>query len=646
MNNLATCKEWTQEIPEFNGKTGLSEWAEKMLRIQRDLAVALSAVRGLNEGLNLCLEAAFQASDMDCGGIYLFNKTAEDLELIFHKGLSPDFVKSVSSYNSDSANTRIVRSGKPVYSQHQKLGVLLDETKRKEKLRAVAVLPIHHRNQMIGSLNVASHTHDEVPVFSRMVLETISSTIGSAVARLKAEEALQNVYHDLEQKVQERTAELKKTNEKLQREIEERTKTEQALRVSEKRYRLLTEHVADGVAIFQDGKIQIANPAFASIFGYPADQLVEMDPIVLFHDDHRERFRELVEKPGKGIHAGPFQYRCTRGDGRNIWTEGHPNLIEWTGRPAVLVTIRDITESRQREQVLSEEREYFRNENIKLNASLKDRYRLGGIIGKSPAMQKIYELILNASAIEENVIIYGESGTGKELVAGAIHALSDRKKGSLVPVNCGAIPENLLESEFFGYKKGAFTGATIDKHGFLDLADGGSLFLDELGEIGLNMQVKLLRALDGSGYTPLGANEVKKPDVRIIAATNRDIKERVKKGLMREDFFYRIHIIPIHLPPLRERKEDIPLLIEHFLKKFGDDKTRPPVTGKVMEALYNYDWPGNVRELQNTLYRYITLNRLDFIGVSNIPSYEPKKDLYGDPESEGQTLNALLENFE
>ena len=193
--------------------------------------------------------------------------------------------------------------------------------------------------------------------------------------------------------------------------------------------------------------------------------------------------------------------------------------------------------------------------------------------------------------------------------------LSSRKSGSFVPVNCGAIPETLMESEFFGHRKGAFTGAVIDKHGFLDLADGGTLFLDELGEIGQSMQVKLLRAIDGGGFTPIGGSQVKTPDLRIIAATNRDVAEQVRKGVIREDFFYRIHVIPIHLPSLRERKEDIPLLVEHFVEKFGKGKNLPPLTPRIMEALRAHDWPGNVRELQNTVFRYLTLKKLDFAGT-------------------------------
>jgi PAS domain S-box-containing protein len=303
------------------------------------------------------------------------------------------------------------------------------------------------------------------------------------------------------------------------------------------------------------------------------------------------------------------------------------------------VMIIDITERKLKEEQL-------RKENTHLKSSIKERYRLGKIVGKSLVMQNVYEHIINAASVDANVVVYGESGTGKELVAEAIHHMSDRKDKSFVVVNCGAIPENLLESEFFGYKKGAFTGANIDKQGYLDFADGGTLFLDEIGEIGLNMQIKLLRAIEGGGYTPVGGSQTKRPDIRIIAATNRNLMESVKKGLMRLDFFYRIHIIPIHLPPLRERKEDLMLLVEHFLKSYDDVEKLPPITGNMIEAMQNHDWPGNVRELENTLHRYITLKKFDFFG--KILLKPEKLDVFTEKAIQGEIcdLRTVMEDFE
>ncbi len=281
--------------------------------------------------------------------------------------------------------------------------------------------------------------------------------------------------------------------------------------------------------------------------------------------------------------------------------------------------ITDINKRKEMEEALRDSEAHLREENIRLRYTMDDHHKFGDIVGKSRAMQEVFELMLMAASAETNMIVYGESGTGKELVARAIHNISTCQDGPFIPVNCGAIPENLLESEFFGHKKGAFTGADRDKKGFLCEADGGSLFLDEIGEIKPELQVKLLRAIEGGGYTPVGSNENLESGFRIIAATNRNLHDLIKRGEMRSDFFYRIHVIPIHLPPLRDRKEDIPLLVEHFLKAY-DRKIRPPVTPAVIETLTNYNWPGNVRELQNVMYRFVTLKRLDLIGdIAAIP---------------------------
>ncbi len=298
----------------------------------------------------------------------------------------------------------------------------------------------------------------------------------------------------------------------------------------------------------------------------------------------------------------------------------------------------DITERKRQEESL-------RRENRRLRTSLKDRYRFGDIIGKSRPMQEVYENILKAADTDANVVIYGESGTGKELVAQAIHAHSERSGKKLVSVNCGAIPENLAENEFFGHKKGAFTGADRDKKGFLEEADRGSLFLDEIGEISLNLQVKLLRAIENAGYAPLGGRKLIKPDIRIIAASNRNLRELIRKGMMREDFFYRIHIIPICLPPLRERKEDIPLLLEHFLNAYDPDK-RPPVNADILNILQNYAWPGNVRELQNTIHRYVTLKKIDLVGADPAEAPNDTEINACMTDAEDQTLPGIIERVE
>ncbi len=267
------------------------------------------------------------------------------------------------------------------------------------------------------------------------------------------------------------------------------------------------------------------------------------------------------------------------------------------------------------------------------------------IIGKSMAMREIFEQISSAATTSANIIIYGESGTGKELIANAIHKISNRRENEFVAVNCGAISEQLVESEFFGYKKGAFTGADIDKPGFLDRANRGTLFLDEVGEVSINMQVKLLRTIEGYGFSPVGSAETKKTEMRIIAATNQNLMALVKKGLMRDDFFYRIHIIPIHIPPLRKRKEDILPLADHFLEVNSKEGENPVLPARDVEKLLAYDWPGNVRELQNVMLRYIALRKLDLLGETSHEEDLPREAM--EPEqAQGLDLRLNVAIFE
>lgn len=398
------------------------------------------------------------------------------------------------------------------------------------------------------------------------------------------------------------------------RDITDRLKAEVALRDSEERYRIVTKHAADAILVIQKNRLVFVNDAFATMCGYgKASRLIGREVTEIIAANFREKFIRYMET----LHAGVkretlFRKRILRRDGREVWTEGLYTLIQWEGAPAVLCTSRDITVTKQREMKNRREAKVLRQQNIKLAATIKDRFRFGNIVGKSQAMQDVYEQILAASATPANVVVYGESGTGKELVATAIHELSDRSDAAFVPVNCGAIPERLMESEFFGHKKGAFTGADTDKDGYLDVADRGTLFLDEVGDISVGVQVKLLRAIEGGGHTPLGSNQVRRSDFRIIAATHRPLMELVETGSMREDFFFRIHIVPIYLPPLRERKEDIILLTDHFMEILSHDKEPGVLPGNILDAFVEYDWPGNVRELQNVLQRYLTMGRLEF----------------------------------
>lgn len=403
---------------------------------------------------------------------------------------------------------------------------------------------------------------------------------------------------------------IRQLSEQLQREISARERSERAgIRQS----RLLVEQISDGVVIIRNNTLVFVNTALTTMLGVTSEQLLGKTPVDLFHENHKTHAEEWFAQLESSFPEQSLQAPCVTGEGQEIWTEGCPSLITWEGEPAILVTIRDISEQKLREIELEEETRHLEQENLNLRTISKERYRFGQIIGKSLAMQEMYELLAHAAASDFYVAIYGESGTGKELVAQTVHAMSDRHEQAFVTVNCGAIPETLFESEFFGHRKGAFTGAYSDKRGYFEAAHNGTLFLDEVGELNPLMQVKLLRALENGEYTPVGEHRARKADVRVVAATNKDLKDLVQRELMRQDFFYRIHVVTITVPPLRNRKEDLPLLIEHFLTRYSRDKQPATLPGRILEAMYTYDWPGNIRELQNELQRYLTTRRLEFI---------------------------------
>jgi two-component system, NtrC family, response regulator AtoC len=269
----------------------------------------------------------------------------------------------------------------------------------------------------------------------------------------------------------------------------------------------------------------------------------------------------------------------------------------------------------------AEEREHLKRENRVLREEIRKENRFEDILAKSASMQQIFRTISKIADYKTTVLVTGESGVGKELVARAIHTRSSRRGGPFVAINCGAIPENLLESELFGHKKGSFTDAVHDRRGLFEDAHTGTLFLDEIGELPLGLQVKLLRVLEDETIRRLGETKDLKIDVRIIAATHRDLHAETKAGRFREDLFYRLNVLPIHIPPLRERREDIPLLVDHFVQQ-NNTRLRTDILGVDGEArrlLFEYSWPGNVRELENTIERAMVLSEGSHIHAADLP---------------------------
>ncbi len=294
------------------------------------------------------------------------------------------------------------------------------------------------------------------------------------------------------------------------------------------------------------------------------------------------------------------------------------------------------------------EKHKLRGEVSILRDKIRTTYELGNIFYKSAKMQELLRLLPKIAGSSSNVLITGESGTGKEFVATAIHNLSQRKEKNLVAINCATFPEGLLESEIFGHMKGAFTGAVYNKQGLFEIADGGTLFLDEIGEMSFNLQAKLLRVLENGTFRRVGGTNDITVDVRIVSATNKNLNEEISAGRFREDLYYRLNVIPLHIPPLRERREDIPLLIEHFMKKFSASSRR--LSPDALRLLMTYSWRGNIRELENLVERVFLMTDKEEITASDIPleigDLRPESKLLPEMGKDGVNLDAIVENIE
>lgn len=419
-------------------------------------------------------------------------------------------------------------------------------------------------------------------------------------------------------------------------------------------------------AIGLDHKVVVWNKACEVLTGATAREMIGTDnqwkvfytkkrPVLadLIVEQEYEQFLKIYgEKNPAQSEIVPYAWEATdffenfNGKSRYIYFLAAPVFDEEGNMTGAITTLQDITQQKKAEDAMKRESEQLQQQNVMLRSSMGERFKFCNIVGKSKKMQSVYDRIIMASSSSDSVVIHGESGVGKELVAKAIHDMSARKNGNFLPVNCGAISENLLETEFFGHVKGAFTGAYSDKKGFLEHVDGGTLFLDEVGELSLNMQVKLLRAIEGGGYSPVGSTDVLFSDFRIVAASNKNLQEEVKKGNVRSDFFYRLYVIPVEIPALRERKDDLALLADYFFQQMGARLNFDAIPGKDIKALYSYDWPGNVRELQNVLRRYLTLSSLDFItGITD------ERDVgivssFDNTENQGVFLSEAVDAFE
>lgn len=393
--------------------------------------------------------------------------------------------------------------------------------------------------------------------------------------------------------------------------------------------------ISDGViTIDLNKRITFINRAMREMLGY--DQEIKGDLLacnVLVQSNICTTDECVLERALQGERVSNYEAFVRRRDGRLVPTSINTDFLrDDEGRLIGLIeVIRDISIRKELTAKAAEVNE--------LKQRLGEQTKFENIVGRSRRMREIFSLLPAVANSKTSVLISGESGTGKELIAYAIHANSPRRDKPFIVVNCAALSEGILESELFGHVKGAFTGAFYDKLGRFELAHGGTVFLDEIGEVSLATQVKLLRVLEKEEFERVGGNKTIKVDVRVVAATNRDLGKAVKKGTFREDFYYRVHVFPIELPPLRERREDIPLLVQHFLEKFNRELSKKirQVSPETLQVLKTYAYPGNIRELQNILEHAFVCCEGEVIRLDHLPKdiQEEHRPLPNDPVTLG-----------
>ncbi len=453
-------------------------------------------------------------------------------------------------------------------------------------------------------------------------------------ARRAAEAALRRANDRLEQKVAERTATLQETNGELRREVEERRRAERALRESEQRLASLIDSAIDAI-ISIDGRLQVRlfNRAAEETFRCDASDCLgeSIQPLLTDNfasvvEQHIAEHDYSVDGESDGPPVSPSDegryfaaaegLRARRPDGSSFCVEATICRIHLPDKQRYLLILRDVEEMKQTRKQLTQ----LQSEKSYLREEMEREYNFEEIVGQSSAIQGVFDAIDQVAETDTTVLVEGETGTGKELVARAVHNRSRRADSMLVKVNCAALSSDLIESELFGHEKGAFTGATKQHTGRFELADGGTLFLDEVGELPIATQAKLLRVLQEQEFERVGGSETIQVDVRILAATNRDLEADVEAGRFRSDLYYRLNIFPIDVPPLRDRPGDVPRLAHHFIDKFAarTGKTVEAISADALAALDRYGWPGNVRELANIIERAVILTRDKVIRVEHL----------------------------
>lgn len=477
-------------------------------------------------------------------------------------------------------------------------------------IRSHCAVPLTVHNEAVGTLGVGSFKSNQYSEDDLKFLREVANQVALAISNLRAFEEVRQLRDELAAR---KIAELEQQKQRINDQLE---RTSEALALSEDRFRDLFDE-APIAYVHEDlnSRFIRANRTALRILGIKPEEAVGTVGMSLVADtpENQRRVREAFQALGRGTDTGGVVLELHRKD------NGKPVWIEWWSRPDpsgayTRTMFLDITER----VLMEQEKARLEAQNTYLQEEIRSEHHFDEIVGNSPALLAVLRQVDQVAPADSTVLIMGETGTGKELIARAIHDRSSRRLHPLIKVNCGAISAGLVESELFGHIKGAFTGALSNRDGRFKLAHGGTIFLDEVGELPLDTQVKLLRVLQEQEFEPVGSSQTIKIDVRIIAATNRDLSTAIREGKFRSDLFYRLNVLPIHNPPLRERSGDVPLLVTFFLQRFAKKFGKPlrGVSEDAMRRLTSYSWPGNIRELQNVMERAVVLSTGNLLTVA------------------------------
>lgn len=600
----------------------------KRLRLIQYLSIAMNQTEDPEELLGLMLDKSIELTNATTGSIMLKEDGSKFLRYAAYRGFDENRIKRVPIAVGEGLTGAVFRDGIP--------RLVNDVTKDplyiplREDIQSELIVPLQVEGQIIGVLSVDSVNKNAFTEEDLELLYTISNQAAQILYRTKLYEQLKYKMHlqeiliDISQVI-EKKIDLQDIFDSVMTILAEKISIDRGMLVlfepdqSEQLsifagYNLTQEECDRGIYRVGEGIIGsvVASGQSLSIPNIHEESRF-LNRLKIRRDKDRRISFVAVPLKLEGITLGVLAIE-----------KYYDNTVYLKDLESMLFLVGQILSNKVRlARIIQQEKATLLEENLSLKKELEKNYSFHHIIGKNYKMRSIFDLIHTVADTSASVLILGESGTGKELVAKALHYNSSRKDKPFVSINCAAIPENLLESELFGYKKGAFTGALSDKRGLFQVAHGGTLFLDEIGDMPFSLQARLLRAIQEREINPIGS-EIRIPiDIRLISATNKPLKNLVKERKFREDLYYRLNVIEIQLPPLRERKDDIPLLVQHFIRKVSERENRSSVeiNEEAMLALMNYNWPGNVRELENIIERAVILSRGQRIELHHIASF-------------------------